>query len=140
MVFHQQILFLCSMQMGSEVKITSSLAKLGIILISQGGSLVVLYNVSLMKHLLILGLLVDQMQEDLINKDDRLYLLERLSELLLLQMQNFKGLLLKLSTLLILLLLLKMYQLFSHQVLKLTSQFILLLLRINLLNSVVLRQ
>lgn len=93
-----------------------------------------------MKHLLILGLLVDQMQEDLINKDDRLYLLERLSELLLLQMQNFKGLLLKLSTLLILLLLLKMYQLFSHQVLKLTSQFILLLLRINLLNSVVLRQ
>ena len=108
------------------MKTTSFLARPGTILIFLGVSSVVLSNASSMKHLLILVLLVDQTQEDLINKDVRLYLLELLSELLLLQMQNFKASLLKLSTLQTLLLLSKMYQLSSPQVLKLTSQFILL--------------
>lgn len=73
------------------MKTISFLAKLGTILISLVVSSVVLSNASSTKHLLILVLLVDQMQEDLINKDVRLYLLELLSELLLLQMQNFKA-------------------------------------------------
>ena len=119
------------------MKTTSFLARLGTILISLGVSSVVLSNASSTKHLLILVLLVDQMQEDLINKDVRLYLLELLSELLLPQTQNFKASLPKLLTLQTPLLLSKMYQLSFPQVQKLTSQFILLLLRINLLSSVV---
>ncbi len=108
------------------MKITSFLAKLGIILISRAVSSVVSYNANSMKHLHILVLSEDQMLLDLISKDVKLYLLELLLELLLLQTQNFKVLLHKLLTLLILLLLLKVYQHSSHQVLKLTFQFILL--------------
>ena len=87
------------------MKIISFLAKLGIILISRVVSSVVSYNANSMKHLHILVLSEDQMLLDLINKDVKLYLLELLLELLLLQTQNFKVSLLKSSILQILLLL-----------------------------------
>lgn len=73
------------------MKTISFLAKLGTISIFQVVSSVVSSNASSTKHLLILVLLVGQTQEDLINKDVRLYLLELLTELLLLQTQNFKA-------------------------------------------------
>lgn len=140
MVFHQQTLLLCSMQTELEVKITFFLVKLGIILIFQEVSSAVSSNANSTKHLHILVLLVDQMQEDLINKGVKLYLQELPTELLLLQTQNFKASQHKLSIHLILLLLLEMYQHSSHQAPKLISQFTTLLLKINLLNSVVLNQ
>lgn len=134
MVFHHQTLLVCLMQMELEVKTTSFLVKLGTILIFQVVSSVVSYNASSMKHLHIWELLVDRTLQDLINKDVRLYHLELLIELLLLQTQNSKESHHKLLIPQILLLLLEMYQLSSHQALKLISQFITLSLRINLLN------
>lgn len=122
------------------MKTTFFLVKLGTILIFQEVSSAVSSNANSTKHLHILVLLVDQMQEDLINKGVKLYLQELLTGLLLLQTQNFKASHHKLSIHLILLLLLEMYQLSSHQALKLISQFTMLLLRINLLNSGVLNQ
>jgi hypothetical protein len=98
--------------------------------------LVALYSANLIKHLLILELLADLMTEDLINKDGIVNLKELLIEVLLLQMQDFKELINKLLTLQTLLLLLKMYHFSSPQVLKLFPIYLILLLRINFLDSV----
>ena len=128
MVFQPQILCQFLMQIGSGERITSFLDKLGTKLIIPERCSVALYSANLMKNLLIFELLTDPMPEDLINKDGRLYLLELLIDLLLLQLQNFKELQHKLLTLQALLLLLKMYLFSSPQVLKLFQIYLLKLI------------